>query len=300
MNKKSIVTLLAAMSLVLLPCTTCFAETGFPTGSHVKVVNCEEFISLRETPSADGAVLARIPRGAYLPFICDDDENDDYAYVSYEGESGYVRSEFLSLTEDFSGDEVDLTGDARRIVNIFLSKFSEQYFVFSTGFFDRDVDYNGDMTNFAVNYCWFHNKDAIDFSDDEDEDYPWYGDNTRVSADYIPDITDRYFDREPDDLTNSIFDYRDGYYYWQETGGNTRGGHACLYDIEYFGNDMYSVRFKVASADSDWSDDECSMTLDEAEDDYDLVSGDGFALIFVGDDLDDGKTFRMVRYAWAK
>ena len=53
---------------------------------------CNEFISLREAPSAQAAVLEQIPEGDRFLMLALDEE---YAFVNYNGRYGYVLQSYI-------------------------------------------------------------------------------------------------------------------------------------------------------------------------------------------------------------
>ena len=60
-----------------------------------QVVNCNEWITLRSTPSTSAASLAQIPLGAYVTFISTA-ENGFYC-IEYNGQRGYALQSYLAL-----------------------------------------------------------------------------------------------------------------------------------------------------------------------------------------------------------
>lgn len=58
-----------------------------------KVARCEEWISLRAAPSTDSDTIARIPLGAYVIFV--KNSTNDFWYVNYRGNLGYVINKYL-------------------------------------------------------------------------------------------------------------------------------------------------------------------------------------------------------------
>ncbi len=74
---------------------------------NMMVVNCEEWVSLREVPGTGGDRLAKVPLGAvvaeaeWVPLY------DQYVYCRFGGQWGYVLSKYLR-PEDESGFEVVL------------------------------------------------------------------------------------------------------------------------------------------------------------------------------------------------
>ena len=71
-----------ALRAYLSPCATIY-----------KVARCEEWISLRDTPSLNGETVDQIPLGTYVIFV--KTSTDDFWYVNYNGKLGYVLSRYL-------------------------------------------------------------------------------------------------------------------------------------------------------------------------------------------------------------
>ena len=76
-------------------------NTGYALYSYLtphctlyRVVNCNEWISLRSAPSADSEVITRIPLGEYVRFV--KSSSNGYYYVYYKGNLGYALVEYLS------------------------------------------------------------------------------------------------------------------------------------------------------------------------------------------------------------
>ena len=61
-----------------------------PRATIYKVARCEEWISLRDTPSLNGETVDQIPLGTYVIFV--KTSTDDFWYVNYNGKLGYVLS----------------------------------------------------------------------------------------------------------------------------------------------------------------------------------------------------------------
>ena len=64
-----------------------------PRATIYKVARCEEWISLRDTPSLNGETVDQIPLGTYVIFV--KTSTDDFWYVNYNGKLGYVLSRYL-------------------------------------------------------------------------------------------------------------------------------------------------------------------------------------------------------------
>lgn len=66
------------------------------------VVNCEEWISLRESPDTDSARLAKIPLGTYLEVYSFDSQ---WGYCDYGDAAGFVLLEYLSYDPPYVAGE---------------------------------------------------------------------------------------------------------------------------------------------------------------------------------------------------
>ena len=58
-----------------------------------QVVNCEEWITLRSSPSTSAGFLARIPLGAYVTYL--GDAGNEFYEVEYDGKHGYALKAYL-------------------------------------------------------------------------------------------------------------------------------------------------------------------------------------------------------------
>jgi len=64
-------------------------------GEMLRVVNCEMDVSLRHSPYLDAITLDKIPLGDTVEFL--GLSANEYAYVSYRGQTGYVLAYYLGL-----------------------------------------------------------------------------------------------------------------------------------------------------------------------------------------------------------
>lgn len=64
-------------------------------GVWMRVVNCEEWVSLREKPDAASECLAEVPLGAIVENCST--KNKAFTYAEYSGMSGYIMSQYLEL-----------------------------------------------------------------------------------------------------------------------------------------------------------------------------------------------------------
>ena len=80
------------MLLVLLAIALCIPCGALAEGM-LKIVNCQDWVSLRSAPNTQAKRLAQIPLGAYVTGEYDYDS--DFSPCSYEGVSGYILNEYL-------------------------------------------------------------------------------------------------------------------------------------------------------------------------------------------------------------
>ena len=265
------------------------AEAGAAkTGDIVRVDHCNEYITLRESPDKKSGELARLPLGAYANFLGDDE--DGFAYVEYGGQTGYVLKKYLEVEEDYTGAAVDPTDTQRFNINVFLSRFTEQYFVYHEGCYDSSAPSDETLITFGIEHVWFNQIENC-------ESGQWSYDNFRLDAKWAVAAAQKYFGITPTDLSATYYTYRDGYYYWQETGGHVPGGFACMDTLESLGGGLYVVRFRSYDDGDFWDDSVCHLTPAQAAAQYNWVSCTGMALIDVGSgSLDDRSTWTIQRY----
>ncbi len=263
-------------------------------GAMLRVTNCNEYITLREEPDTKSAALARLPLGAYVDELYTAD--DDFICVCYRGQTGYALWKYLTEFDNFEGKTVTPTDKERYNINLFLSNFTETGFMWRSGCYDEAYTDRPALTRFAVNHCWFNREDSLDWGD-------YFNDNNvRVSEDQIAPIVKKYFGIsgfKPDHDTEFL-DYKKGYFYWEETGGHTKDGFACLYNVEKLGSGRYCVWFNIFGMGENWDNDVCNYSTWEAEKAYPLdgTAPHGRAVIDVGSgSLKNRSGWRLVRYA---
>lgn len=64
-------------------------------GVWMRVVNCQEWVSLREKPDAASDCLAEVPLGAIVENCSV--KNKAFTYAEYSGMSGYIMSQYLEI-----------------------------------------------------------------------------------------------------------------------------------------------------------------------------------------------------------
>jgi len=80
----------ALLFLCLLFSAACAENTGW-----MKVVNCEEWVSLREQPDAASECLVEVPLGAIVENCSV--KTKAFTYAEYGGLSGYIMSQYLDV-----------------------------------------------------------------------------------------------------------------------------------------------------------------------------------------------------------
>ena len=310
--KKRVFCIGLLFTIMLMACQLVYAE-NFRTGSHVEVVNCQEYITLREQPSLNSRILEKIGLGSNAAYI--KDAENGFAYVDYEGTQGYVLKEYLHTVESFStGNLINVSEEERYNINLFLSNFTEQAFAYDTSFFDVDVNPDRAINDFAFFFLWFNKGDSIeqrDFSNALNIDWGDY--IIRASDESVTKVAERFFGKSAENIWDSGIDHRDGYFYRETLTPYPvwNGGFACLYDVEQFNDEYISVWFKIYAKRMDrdtanvwWSNEDCYLTLEQAEQKYgnEADNGTGFALIRTGavDELTDRSQWTLQRYTWAQ
>jgi len=185
-----------------------------------------------------------------------------------------------------SYDPVILTEEEAAAVSLFLSNFTEVGMKSCENSWD---DMN--LVDFAHDHMWFNSNDSYEFGE------YFSGNNCRVSDDRIQEIIDKYFyDPYEVDLSQTRFDYADGYYYHCETGGWTDCGFAHAVSVCPIGEDKYFVSFLIFGGGYDWDNSVMDDSLEEIEAAFGHPSGYGSALIYASD-LSDRSTHRMISFA---
>jgi len=82
---------ICVMMALLLALGVCAAEeyTGY-----MRIVNCKEWVSLRQNTSTSSARLDKVPAGAIV--WCHGEAGNGFVYTEYNGKSGYVMSDYLA------------------------------------------------------------------------------------------------------------------------------------------------------------------------------------------------------------
>lgn len=185
-----------------------------------------------------------------------------------------------------SVEVIELTDEERAAANLFLSNFTEVG-VRSLDTYGMDID----LVDFAHDHLWFNAQNSFEFGE--------YGDynNCRVSDDRIQGIIDKYFyDPRPVDLSQTRFDYADGYYYHCETGGWTPCGFAYAVSAVQTEIDTYFVSFMIFGGGNYWDNSVLNDSLDEIKAAFSYPDGYGCALIHA-ENLADRSTYQLISYS---
>lgn len=197
---------------------------------------------------------------------------------------------FVSAASAQSYAPIDLNGDARRAMNLFLSNFTEVG-MDEVSKWSEDIA----LVDFAHDHLWFNDYESFEYG--EYSEYPDDGgNNCRVSDDRIQEIIDKYFlDAPVVDLSQTRFNYDGEYYYHCETGGWTSCGFAQTVSVCPIGDNQYFTTFMVFGGGEFWENDALSLTIDEAAEKFGAPHTFGHAIVYASD-LSDRATYKMVSY----
>ena len=180
---------------------------------------------------------------------------------------------------------IKLTAERSGAVNLFLSNFTEAWI---DGIEDCSDDYM--LVDFAHDHLWFNDNDSFEYGDYAN------GNNCRVSDDRIQEIIDKYFyDSRQVDLSQTRYDYIDGYYYDTQTGGFIPGGFAHAVSMCPIGDGKYYVSFMIFGAGDYWDNSVMDDSLAVIEANFGHPCGYGCAIVYA-EDTADRSTYKMVSY----
>ena len=280
------------LACVLALALMCAAEAMAEIGAQLIVVNCNEYITLREEPSTKAAALDRIPLRSEAVSL--GDRVNGFVRVAWKGQKGWALERYLQAVSE-SGAPVELTREQRYNLNLFISNFTETGFCQTEGGYSDDWPDPVQLTDFAVEHCWFNRKNRLEWGD-----YFNYN-NTRLPEEQIAPVVKKYFGLSIKASHNPLYmDYRDGWYYWQETGGHISAGFASLGSVEKLDGHRYRVWFGIYGGGENWNNDVCYYTPAQASAAYPVngVRPFGCAVIHTGQSgLNDRSGWTMTRYA---
>lgn len=183
-------------------------------------------------------------------------------------------------------EPVSLTAEQRAAANLFLSNFTE-IGVRSLESYEDDMN----LVDFAHDHLWFNDQDSFEYGEYAN------GNNCRVSNERIQEIIDKYFYYpRPVDLSQTRFDYVNGYYYHCETGGWTPDGFAYTVSAVQTEIDTYFVSFLIFGGGDYWDNSVMDDSLEEIAERFPYSCGYGSALIHA-EDLSDRSTYKMIAFS---
>ena len=94
--------------LAILLCAACFGAQA--EGAEMTVVNCNEWVSLRQSPDTSSARLLEVPLGATVSNC--NFQVGDFVCCSYQGQTGYILAEYLT-----GAQPVQATGELAAMMN---------------------------------------------------------------------------------------------------------------------------------------------------------------------------------------
>ena len=71
-------------------------------GPNMRIVNCNEFVSLRSGPSTSPPRIAKVPLGALVLAIPGAAAHDGFVWCTYQDEYGYILSQYLQSVDSSS------------------------------------------------------------------------------------------------------------------------------------------------------------------------------------------------------
>ena len=70
-----------------------------PAYADTAVINVSDYVNLREEPSTNSAVLARVPRGAIVEVHAEYIQHNGFFSVIYQGIHGYIHKNYLDVPD---------------------------------------------------------------------------------------------------------------------------------------------------------------------------------------------------------
>ena len=95
---------------IMLASATAMADVDYL--GNMEVINCEEWVSLREAPRTSAKRLVKVSLGAIVSNC--QQINDEWIYAEYDGYSGYILAKYLQPSDGmltFSTMMITITGD---------------------------------------------------------------------------------------------------------------------------------------------------------------------------------------------
>ena len=104
------------LAFCLLLGTAAWAQDGLI--GCMKVIKCEEWVSLREQPDAKSACLVEVPLGALVENCRE--ESKAFHYAEYGGMSGYIMAQYLEAIPEAENYLGDLVVAAQTAIKMYL------------------------------------------------------------------------------------------------------------------------------------------------------------------------------------
>lgn len=173
---------------------TGFAASDLQAGDEAMVSFCDEYITLRESPRTSAHVIMRLPLDERLEYICQA-ENGFARVATYDGAEGFVLEKYLAKCEGDAGSGLEVTEKQRYNINLFLSNFTEQGFMWNAEQpYERAELTDAQMIDFAVSWCWFNESDNLVWGEYDDEN------NVCISDEFIAPVSKKYLGAAPRSL----------------------------------------------------------------------------------------------------
>lgn len=138
-------------------------------------------------------------------------------------------------------------------INLFLSNFSEQGITFySSGRVNDET-----LVNFALDHIWLNRQDLVERAD-------FGAHNFRIADDRIEEIALKYFGIAPESYVSGRYEYRDGFFYGESTGGYMGNGVVSLSHVEDMGGGVYGVYFGCYGEGEFFAASDCYLRPEQA------------------------------------
>ena len=234
---KRFMLLIALAALCLMP----LIAGAEMIGDEMKVVRCEEYITLRGEPNTKAAELDRIPLGAKVVYL--GEAENKFLHVAYENQTGYALKNYLRAQEAAPGTAAAVSRAARAEINAFLSGIA---ITGVTGFTGGNVS-DQELVEMALWYMWYNKRSAFMGSD-----LPDYG--HRLTDVLAKREVKRLFGREVEALEAQYQPHENGYFYMNEPGGPLGYGCANMSHAEWIDGDRLRVYFGLYGEGEGWNE----------------------------------------------
>lgn len=255
-----------------------------PIGSLRCVIRCREWITLREEPSTTAKAITTIPLEQSVTYI--GPASSGFAYVGYQGFSGYVLEQYLGLARTpYRLSWITIEPETRQAANLFLSNFTELPL---TGCFEPQTAPDSALIGFAVEHIRRNQPDAVEYG-------TWPEGNARVPGNLVDAVLAAYLDTAlRGEADTAPYIAQDGYHYWASAGGPDNSGFACVTSVASAGDGLYMAIFDVYGAGAAWGSEAHRLTGSQAQQAYGPAQCRGMAL-FTAANPADRSSYRLVQ-----